>query len=101
MALYQKYGVLDKTMIMVTGLRGADSPKASNAKMGAPKQTAIPWLAWGVNVKPGYAIPDRVNIMDVGATVLEALGLETHTEWESRAVDGHLSKATRTKDNGK
>ncbi len=86
MALYQKYGVLDKTMIMVTGLKGADSPKASNAKMGAPKQTAIPWLAWGVNVKPGYVIPDRVNIMDVGATVLEALGLETHTEWDSRAL---------------
>lgn len=86
MAIYQDYGVLDKTMVMVVGLKGPDSPQASNAKMGTPRNAPIPWLAWGVNVKPGYAIPGHVSIMDVGATVLEALGLETHTEWESRAL---------------
>ncbi len=100
MALYQKYGVLDKTMIMVTGLKGAESPQASNAKMGTPRQTAIPWLAWGVNVKPGYSIPDHVNIMDVGATVLEALGLETHTEWESRALTDIFQKRPERRTTG-
>lgn len=99
-AIYQKYGVLDKTMVLVTGLNGADSPKASNAKMGTPSQTAIPWLAWGVNVKPGYTIPDHVNIMDVGATVLEALGLETHTEWESRALTDIFQKRPERRTTG-
>lgn len=47
----------------------------------------VPWLAWGANVKPGYAIKRKVSIIDTGATVMEALGLETHTEWESRAIN--------------
>lgn len=100
MALYQEYGVLDKTMVMVTGLKGADSPQASNAKMGEPRQSSLPWLAWGVNVKPGHTIPDHVNIMDVGATVLEALGLETHTEWESRALTDIFQKRPERRTTG-
>ena len=100
MALYQKYGVLDKTMVMVAGLKGPDAPQASNAKMGTPRQTAVPWLAWGVNVKPGYTVPHEVSIMDVGATVLEALGLETHTEWESRALTDIFQKRPERRTTG-
>ena len=88
MAIYHEYGVLDKTMVMVTGLRGQGSPPALNGKTAqrAHRQSPVPWLVWGANVKQGYTIPDNVSIMDVGATVLAALGLETHTEWESRAL---------------
>lgn len=100
MAIYQDYGVLDKTMVMVAGLKGPDVPQASNAKMDAPRQTAVPWLAWGVNVKPGYTIPGHVSIMDVGATVLEALGLETHTEWESRALTDIFQKRPERRTTG-
>ncbi len=85
MALYHDYGVLDRTMVMVTGLRGPDAPQAAPANMSDGARP-VPWLAWGANVKPGYTIPERVSILDVGATVLEALGLETYTEWESRAL---------------
>jgi hypothetical protein len=28
-----------------------------------------------------------VSIIDTGATVMRMLGLETHTEWESKAVE--------------
>ncbi len=100
MKLYEKYGVLDKTMVMVIGLKGAETPQASNAKMGTSRQSPIPWLAWGVNVKPGYTIADQVSIMDVGATVLEALGLETHTEWESRALTDMFQKQPERRTTG-
>ncbi len=100
MKLYEKYGVLDKTMVMVIGLKGAETPQASNAKMGTTRQSPIPWLAWGVNVKPGYTIADQVSIMDVGATVLEALGLETHTEWESRVLTDMFQKQPERRTTG-
>ena len=100
MTIYQEYGVLDKTMVMVTGLEGADSPQASNAKLGEPQQSPVPFLAWGANVKPGYTIPDHVNIMDIGATVLAALGLETHTEWESRALTEIFQKQPERRTTG-
>ena len=100
MAVYHEYGVLDKTMIIVTGLKGAESPQASTAKMGEPRQSPVPWLAWGANVKPEYTIPDHVSIMDIGATVLEALGLETHTEWESRALTDIFQKRPERRTTG-
>ena len=100
MTVYREYGVLDKTMVMVTGLKGPDSPQATNAKMGAPRQSPVPWLAWGANVKPGYTISEHVSIMDIGATVLEALGLETHTEWESRALTDIFQKRPERRTTG-
>ena len=100
MAIYQGYGVLDKTMVMVAGLKGPGAPQASNAKMGAPRPSPVPWLAWGVNVKPGYTIPGQVSIMDVGATVLEALGLETYTEWDSRALTEIFQKRPERRTTG-
>ncbi len=100
MAIYRDYGVLDKTMVMVAGLKGPDAPQASNGKMGDSRPSPVPWLAWGVNVKPGYTIPGHVRIMDVGATVLEALGLETYTEWESRALTEIFQKRPERRTTG-
>ena len=102
MAIYHEYGVLDKTMVMVAGLQGPGSPPALNANMaaGAHQPSPVPWLAWGANVKPGYNIPDHVSIMDIGATVLAALGLETHTEWESRALTEIFQKRPERRTTG-
>jgi len=88
MALYREHGVLDNTMVIVTGLTGPGVPQAVDAAMdaGATQQALVPWLAWGANVKPGYAMTGQVRVMDTGATVLAALGLETHTEWDSQAM---------------
>jgi hypothetical protein len=40
-----------------------------------------------VGIKPGHAIHQPVSILDTGATVMRTLGLQTHTEWESHAVE--------------
>jgi predicted AlkP superfamily pyrophosphatase or phosphodiesterase len=79
--LYKDYKLLDQTVVIVTALSGT----------GAQKQNGslphVPWLASGANIKAGHAIAAPVSIMDTGATVMRAFGLETHTEWQSRAVE--------------
>lgn len=91
MEIYQVHKVLDDTMVVVTGLNGHGTAKSGheNGSSGAKDHqgVSVPWIAWGANVKSGHAIKANVSIMDTGATVMEALGLETHTEWESKALN--------------
>lgn len=89
---YKEFGALEKTMLIITGLNGGQSaaPSSNGTPKGSAGKTAsqdIPWISWGVNVKAGYLITRPVTLLDTGATVLYALGLETHTEWESHAID--------------
>ena len=53
----------------------------------SPMSHTVPWIASGVNVKKAYTINRTVPLIDTGATILYALGLKTHTEWESHAVE--------------
>lgn len=82
--IYRGHKVLDKTMVIVTSLNG-QGVGSSGSK--TPLGSSVPWIAWGANIKPAHAIKADVSIMDTGATVMEALGLETHTEWQSKAVN--------------
>jgi arylsulfatase A-like enzyme len=103
--LYKELGLLGRTTVIVTGLSGAAGPAgiaSSGGRDGAARpadQSAaaprLPWIAWGVGIKTGYSIKQPVSIMDTGATVLRTLNLETHTEWESHAVE-EIFKAPRT-----
>jgi Type I phosphodiesterase / nucleotide pyrophosphatase len=83
--IYKAEGLIQRTTIFVTSLsaEGADASgeQASNA---AP---VLPWIASGVGIKHGHAIHQPVSILDTGATVMRTLGLQTHTEWESRPVE--------------
>ena len=88
--LYDRHKVLDQTMVIVTGLNGQEMDKSGheNGSSGSSHKQdhSVPWIAWGANVKTGHQIQAPVSIMDTGATVMEALGLETHTEWQSKAI---------------
>lgn len=95
MNTYQELGVLDRTMVIVTGLHSG--PIQSSPTLGKKISTTaeisdldptIPWIAWGANVKASYPIGARVSLLDTAATIMHALGLETHTEWESQTIDG-------------
>jgi len=79
--LYQTYKLLDQTMVIVTALSGIGEPKSDGA---LPR---VPWIASGANIKAGHTIAASVSIMDTGATVMRAFGLETHTEWQSHAIE--------------
>ena len=82
--LYRELGLLKRTTVLVTALNGYGAAKASGNGAGLPQ---VPWIAWGAGIKAGKIIHQPVSILDTGATVLRALGLETHTEWESHAVE--------------
>ena len=88
--LYRAHKVLDKTMAIVTGLNGQGVKKTSQANglssVTNHKGSSVPWMAWGANVKSGHQIEHPVSIMDTGATIMESLGLETHTEWHSQPL---------------
>jgi len=85
LTIYQEQGLTKRTTQFVTSL----SPDGGDASQ-EPADAAVPmvpWIASGVGIKPGHAIHQPVSILDTGATVMRTLGLETHTEWDSRAVE--------------
>jgi hypothetical protein len=83
--LFKEYSILSRTTVLVTTLsaKGTD-PGAETPTTDAP---IVPWIASGSKIKPGNIIRQPVSIIDTGATVMKILGLETHTEWESKAVE--------------
>jgi hypothetical protein len=87
---YRELDALERTMVLITGLNGEyHKPIGSNGTKDTQPNLSgtVPWFAWGINVKSGYRITRQISLMDTGATILYALGLQTHTEWESHAVD--------------
>ena len=86
--LYQELGLREHTVMIVTTLSGNSEvkPAASGShSQGDPPR--VLWVASGPGIKEGYVIKGPVSILDTGATVLRMLGLETYTEWQSRAVE--------------
>ena len=88
---YKELGVLDQTMVIVTGLNGGPAQGASPDGSKGSKTTTnwdptIPWIAWGANIKSHQTVKSPISLLDTGATIMYALGLETHTEWESHPL---------------
>ena len=70
---------------MVTALSGKGIDLGADAS--AADSPVVPWIVSGVGIKPGQVIRRPVSIIDTGATVMRILGLDTHTEWDSTAVE--------------
>ncbi|TKS60066.1 MAG: hypothetical protein EWM72_01654 [Nitrospira sp.] len=83
--LFKEYTLSDRTTVVVTALSGQGTdPGADAPTTDAP---VVPWIVSGVGIKHGQVIHQPVSIIDTGATVMRILGLETHTEWDSKAVE--------------
>ena len=83
--LFKEHSLLDRTAVIVTALseKGTDP----GAEASATESPVVPWIVSGAGIKHGQLIRQPVSIIDTGATVMKILGLETHTEWESKAVE--------------
>jgi hypothetical protein len=92
--LFQEYSLSGRTAVVVTALsaKGTD-PGAEAPTTDSP---VVPWIVSGTGIKHGQLIRQPVSIMDTGATVMKMLKLETHTEWESRAVEEIFETAAAT-----
>jgi len=75
--LYRAHDLLSDATVFVTSLSGA----------APPWDGKVAWIASGSRIKPGHRIRATVSIQDTGATILRTLGLQTHTEWDSRVID--------------
>lgn len=87
LSLYRELGLLNRATIFVTSLSGIGEPKNTMADGPGGPLPQVPWIASGVGIKAGHAIRQPVSIIDTGATILRTMGLDTHTEWESRAIE--------------
>jgi len=83
--MYQEHGLTERTTLFVTSLSAEG--RDANQEQADAAVPMVPWIASGVGIKPGHAIHQSVSILDTGATVMRTLGLQTHTEWESHAVE--------------
>jgi arylsulfatase A-like enzyme len=83
--IYQEHGLIKRTTLFVTSLSAEG--RDANQEQADAAIPMVPWIASGVGIKPGHAIHQPVSILDTGATVMRTLGLQTHTEWESQAVE--------------
>lgn len=102
--VYKNLDMLARTVVIVTALNGPDNgtpgsnghSKPSDSRVGMGQHGSappVPWIAWGQGIKARHTIAQPVSIMDTGATVLRILGLETHVEWDSHAVEEILAHA--------
>lgn len=84
--VFKEHGLSNRTTVLVTALSGpgTDLSGETATTAGIPM---VPWIASGVGIKHGQVIHQPVSIIDTGATVMRILGLETHTEWDSKAVE--------------
>jgi type I phosphodiesterase/nucleotide pyrophosphatase len=83
--IYKAQGLINRTTVFVTSLSAEGVDAAQEQTSNATP--IVPWIASGVGIKHGHAIHQPVSILDTGATVMRTLGLQTHTEWESRPVE--------------
>jgi len=83
--MFTHYNLSGRTTVIVTSLseKGSD-PGAETATIDSP---VVPWIISGAGIKPGQHIRQPLSIIDTGATVMRILGLETHTEWDSKPVE--------------
>jgi hypothetical protein len=92
--LFKEYSLLDRTVVVVTALSGKGTdPGAETPTTDSP---VVPWIVSGAGIKQGQLIRQPVSIIDTGATVMKILGLETHMEWESKAVEEIFQTAAVT-----
>ena len=92
--LFQEYSLSGRTAVIVTALSGKGIDPGAEAP--TTESPVVPWIVSGTGIKHGQLIRQPVSIIDTGATVMKILKLETHTEWESRAVEDIFETAAAT-----
>jgi len=83
--IYKEQALIKRTTLFVTSLSAEG--RDANQEQADAAVPMVPWIASGVGIKHGHAIHQPVSILDTGATVMRTLGLQTHTEWDSHAVE--------------
>ena len=78
----QAFGAGNFSLIVTADHGGHDTNHGS----GDPRDVTIPWIAWGLGVKPGQLHAPTVRTMDTAATVLWLLAVDRPADWEGHPV---------------
>ena len=85
-----RFGAGNYTVIVTADHGGHDRDHGSND----PRDTTIPWIAWGKGVLAGTMLPEGIKTMDTAATALWLLGVQTPVDWVGSPVRGAVSSPT-------
>ena len=77
-----RFGAGNYTLIVTADHGGHDKNHGSDD----PRDTTIPWIAWGKGVSAGQSISSGVRTMDTAATALWLLAVGAPPEWMGRPV---------------
>jgi arylsulfatase A-like enzyme len=85
LALLEKTGERDNTIIVITGDHGMPFPrgKSNLYDLGTRVPLAI---RWGAKVKPGRTVEDFVSLTDLAPTFLEAAGVKPPADMTGRSL---------------
>jgi arylsulfatase A-like enzyme len=88
-ALLEKTGELENTIIVMTGDHGMPFPrcKSNIYDWGVRVPFAV---RWGERIKPGRRVTDFISFVDLAPTFLEAAGLEIPDQMIGRSLLSHL-----------
>jgi Type I phosphodiesterase / nucleotide pyrophosphatase len=84
------YGVGKYTVIVAADHGGHDFDHGS----ADATDVTIPWIAWGLGVRPGQLRDGLVRTMDTASTVLWLLGLEEPSDWSGTPVLDAFARST-------
>jgi predicted AlkP superfamily pyrophosphatase or phosphodiesterase len=76
--------------VIVTADHGGHGTNHGSAD---PRDVTIPWIAWGMGVKPGALPESTVRTMDTAATVLWLLAVTGPADWSGQPVLGAYTAA--------
>ena len=79
----QDAGIASRTLVIITSDHGGHGIGHGTDD---PRDTTIPWLVAGPQVKSGYIIQQPLETMDTAATALKALGIPIPPDSDGRPV---------------
>ncbi len=90
LALLEKRGQLDNTLVVVTSDNGWPFPRAKANLYDAGTRMPLA-VRWPVRIRGGRTLDDFVNLADLAPTFLEAAGLKPLPEMTGRSLLGLLT----------
>jgi arylsulfatase A-like enzyme len=91
----EAWGGLDRSMIIITADHGEEFLEHGSVDHGQTvyeESIRVPLVFFSPScVDAGLRIPDQVGLIDIGPTVLEAVGLETPADFEGRSLMPYMS----------
>lgn len=85
----QTFGAGNYSLIVTADHGGHDTNHGSADE----RDVTIPWIAWGLGVKPGHLAESTIQTMDTAATVLWLLSVDRPADWAGRPVTDAFAEA--------